>query len=803
MTQLPNIQTFLSKLSTALTMAYSPYLMCEPMYLGDERFQRWPSPAKDAGPQYLTFCFAISKYWNNQPPFTLSFPSDHDLDMKKEQSMRNRMPDVNLADMSGDNFMDDIPWPDYHDIEIPPISENQLKSIGRNMNLLESELLGPFKGSTINDEDFIFTKLNFNHKRTKEDPLEHIPWNYFEHKFFDGREQSFDSAVRAGEGPAIPEWTHQGFDINDEEAMASLDRKEIEKALRSYDATYRANYFNPDLVPEKRLGSSKKSGAMTNWYRKGPIGRSRKPPPKPRQDVAERISQDHLWLLQQESLAKAKDNEDIDMGGMSVSVGGSLVGTEVIGRMSATIDAPGPSGFNSGFGHMSTIHGAPGWGYNSSSVGANSAPAPRYNFTASTANDTAGPSEYNFGATSTVLPTNTSTTVVNDTSGSLIYNFGAVSSASTMKAPMASINDAPKPPVHNFGPNTMNVAKTAPGPSGYNSGTIRSNGLSSVAVPSAYTSAPGINNKINTAASSSGHNTSSTPTPRDTIGTRGIGGTNTLSDSSRPISDYDQGYNKSWTERVMYNYANSVPAHAASIPPNMNLHNTIEVQYQGITHRLDLPTAAASAPVPASEKILENPSKSQEPNMENLIPINKRMAARDDKDEDWQPGQKPKSKATRKTAISKVATATANPITPKTTTRKTPTPRTRKPNIAIPSVAGTIATSPTVGTPDLIKPAGVPKTRKSRAATAKTVGPKSAALKATAPRTATTRTSAPKTATPKVSATRAISKSNTPKPSSSTSTPSLKAPVTRKSSLKKSISGESADGTWEPDEENL
>ncbi|KAF7946108.1 uncharacterized protein EAE97_005146 [Botrytis byssoidea] len=803
MTQLPNIQTFLSNLSTALTMAYSPYLMCEPMYLGDERFQRWPSPAKDAGPQYLTFCFAISKYRNNQPPFTLNFPSDHDLYMKKEQSMRNRMPDVNLAGMSGDNFMDDIPWPDYHDIEIPPISENQLKSIGRNMKLLESELLGPIKGSTINDEDFIFTKLNFNHKRTKEDPLEHIPCNYFEHKFFDGREQSFDSAVRAGEGPAIPEWTHQGFDINDEEQMASLDRREIQKALRSYDATYRANYFNPDLVPEKRLGSSRKSGAMTNWYRKGPIGRSRKPPPKPRQDVAERISQDHLWLLQQESLAKSKDNEDVQMGGTSVIVGGSLVGTEVIGGMSATIDAPGPSGFNSGFGQMSTITGALGsWGYNSSSVGVNSAPAPEYNFTASIANNAAGPSEYNFGAASTVLPTNTSTAVANNTRGALKYSSGAVSSAAPMNAPMISINDTSQPSAHNFGPNARNVANTAPGPSGYNSGTIGCNNLSSMAAPSGYTSAPGINNTINTAASSLGHNTLSAPTPRE-IGTRGSGGTNTLSNPSRPISDYDQGYTKSWTERVMHNYAHSFPAHAASIPLNMNLHNTIEVQSQGITHRPNLPTAAASAPVHASEEILETPFTSQEPDMENLIPINKKMDARDDKDEDWQPGQKPKPKpkATRKTAISKAATA--NPTTPKTITRKTPTPRTRKPKIAIPSVAGPIATSPTVGTPNLIKPAGVPRARNSRAATAKTVGPKSAVPKATAPRTATTRTSAPKTATPKVSATRATSKSNTPKPSSSTSTPSLKAPVTRKSSLKKSISGESADGTWEPDEEDL
>ncbi|TGO50264.1 hypothetical protein BOTNAR_0399g00110 [Botryotinia narcissicola] len=775
------------------------------MYLGDERFQRWPSPAKDAGPQYLTFCFAISKYRNNQPPFSLNFPSDHDLYMKKEQSMRNRMPDVNLANISGDNFMDDIPWPVYHDIEIPPISENQLKSIGRNMNLLESELLGPIKGSTISDEDFISTKLNFNHKRTKEDPLEHIP---------------------SGEGPAIPECTHQGFDINDEEEMASLDRREIRKALRSYDATYRANYFNPDLVPEKRLGSSKKSGAMTNWYRKGPIGRSRKPPPKPRQD--------------QESLAKSKDNEDIAMSGMSVSVGGSLVGTEVIGGMNVTIDAPGPSELNSVFGQMSTINWAPcPWGFNSSSVGSNCFPAPEYNFAASIANNAAGPYEYNFGTASTVWPTNTSTVVSNNTRGAPKYSSGAVSSAAPMNAPMISINDTPQPSIHNFGLNARNVANTSPGPSGYNSGTIRSNSLSSMAVPSGYTSTPGINNttntaaspsgytsgtigcnnlssmavpsgytsasginnKINTAASSSRHKTLSAPTPRDTIVTRGSGGTNTFSDSSHPIPDYDQGYTKSWTERVKHNYAHAFPAHTASIPPNMNLHNTIEVQSQGITRRHDFPTAAASAPVPASEEIPKTPSTNQEPDMENFIPINKRMAARDDNDEDWQPGQIPKPKAIRKTAISKAATA--NPITPKTITRKTPTPRTRKPKTAIPSVAGPIATSPTVGTPNLIKPAGVPKTRKSRAATAKTVGPKSAVPKATAPRTTTTRTSAPKTATPNVPATRASSKSNTPKPSSSISTSSLKAPVTRKSSLKKSISGESADSTWEPDEEGL
>ncbi|TGO50083.1 hypothetical protein BCON_0192g00100 [Botryotinia convoluta] len=788
-------------------MANSPYLMCEPMYLGEERFQRWPSPANHAGPQYLTFCFAILKNLGNQPPFTLNFPSDLYHDIKKSQRMRDKMPDVNLADMSGDNFMDDFPWPDYHDIENPPISEYQLESIGYHIDLMEPELLGPIKGPTISDEDFVFQKLDLNQKRTKEELFEDVPFNLYELKFFEARVQSFDSAMRAGEGPQIPEWAHQVFDIIEEEEMALSDRQEIQKALRSYDATYRANYLNPDLVPEKKLGSSKKSGAMTNWYRKGPIGRGRKPPPKPRQDVAERISQDHIWLLQQDNLALAKDNEDIEMGGMSVSGGGNVVGAGVIGGMSATIDAPGPSGFNSGFDQMSPINGAPGpWGYNSSSVGANNVPASGYNFAASTANNAAGPSGYNFGAASIVVPTNTSTTVANNTPGSPIYNSGAVSSAAPMNAPMASINSVPKPPVYNFDPNARSVANTAPGPSGYNSGTIGSNSSSSTRVPSGYTSGPGINNTINTTASPSGHSTLSAPTPRDAISTRGSGGTNTLSDSSRLISDYNQGYTKSLAEPVRHNYANSFPTHAASIPPNMNLHNTIEVQSQRITHPPNLPTAAAAASAPGSEETIQTLSTSQEPDMENLIPINKKMAARDDKDEDWQPGQKPKPKATQKTAISKAATA--NPITPKTTTRKTATPRTTKPKTVIPSVAGPIATSPPAATPNLIKPAAVPKTRNYRAATPKTIGPKSAAPKATAPRTATTRTSTPKTATPKTatprtSATRASSKPNTPKPSSSTSTPILKPPVTRKSSLKKSISGESADGTWESDEEDL
>ncbi|TGO21480.1 hypothetical protein BPAE_0217g00120 [Botrytis paeoniae] len=761
-------------------MANSPYLMCEPMYLGEERFQRWPSPANHAGPQYLIFCFAILKYRDNQPPFTINFPSDLYRDIKKSQRIRDKMPDVDLADMSGDNFMDDIPWPDYHDIEIPPISEDQLESIGYHVDLLESEVLGPIKGPAISDEDFVFQKLDLNQKRTKEDIFEDIPFNLYELKFFEAR-------------------------------MALSDCQEIQKALRSYDATYRANYLNPDLVPEKKLGSSKKSGAMTNWYRKGPIGRGRKPPPKPRQNVAERISQDHIWLLQQDNLAMSKDNDDTEMSGMIVSDGGNVVGAGVIGGMCATIDAPGPSGFNSGFGQMSTINGAPGpWGYNSSSVGASTVPASGYNFAASAANNAAGPSGYNLGAASIVVPTHTSTTVANNIPDSPIYNSGAIISVAPMNTPMASINDAPKPPVHDFSPNARNVANIAPGPSRYNSRTIGSNSLSSTTVPSGYTSRPDMSNTINTTASPPGHSTLSAPAPRDAISTRGSGGTNTLSNSSRPIPDYNQGYTKSSAEPVRHDYANSFPTHAASIPQSIDPHNVIEVQSRPVTHQSNFPTVAAPALPAATEGILQTLSTSQDPNMENLIPINKKMAARDEKDEDWQPGQKAKAKATRKTAVSKAATA--NSTTPKITARKTATPRTRKSKTVNPIATSPIATSPTaisptVGTPNLIKPASIPKTRNSRAATPKTVGPKSDALKATAPRTADTRTATPKTATsrtatPKASATRASSKPNTPKPSSSTSTPSLKAPVTRKFSLKKSISGESADGAWKPDEED-
>ncbi|ATZ56004.1 hypothetical protein BCIN_12g05440 [Botrytis cinerea B05.10] len=824
----------------ALTISNSPYLMCEPIYLGEERFQRWPSPGNLAEPHQLEFSLAIVRNRMNQFPFTITFPSDLYRDIKKSQRMRDKMPDVNLADMSGDNSIDGIPWPDFHDIENPPISEDQMESIGYHIDLMESELLGPIKGPTIIDEDFIVQKLGLNQKRTKEEPFEDIPFNLFELKFFEARVQSFDSAMRAGEGPQLPEWTHQGFDINEEEDMALLDREEIKKGLRNYDASYRANYFNPDFAPEKRLGSSKKPGAMTNWYRKGPVGRGRNPPPKPRQDAAERMSQDHIWLLQEDNLASAKDKEDTEMSGMNMSGKGNVVSVGAIG-MNATIDVSGPSGFNSSFSQTNTLTGTSGPSGFNSGLGQintmNNTPGPsgyKSSFVgANTANNSAGPSGYNSGAASRVIPANTSVTATNNTLGSSTYNPRTFSSAASINVPMASIISAPGPPAHNSGSIAKNIANATPGSSGDNSETIRANSLSSTAVPSGYTSRPDGNNSMNAAANPSRHNTLSTPTPRETVSTRGIDGTNAMSESSNSFPGYNQGYTKSSAEPVRHNYVKSFPTHDASIPPNINPHTISEVQSREITHEPNISTIAvvtpvhvpAPAPAPTSGEIFQTTSTTQNLGMENLVPVNKKMAARDEKDKDWQPGQKPKTKATRKTTVPEAATD--NPTPSKTINREIATPRTRKPKTINPIVASSIVTShtaisPTVATPNLIKSAAVPKTRNSRAATPKTAGPKSAVSKATTPmittpmtatprtttpRTITTRANTPKTsttksATPKTSATRAkASKSSTPKSSSFTSTPTLKPPITRNSSLKKSISEESADGTWEPDED--
>ncbi|EDN99249.1 predicted protein [Sclerotinia sclerotiorum 1980 UF-70] len=214
--------------------------------------------------------------------------------------------------MSGDKFVDgSFPWPGFRDAKNPPISENQLDSTGYNINLTDYELTGPILGPALSDEDFLVQKLDLEHKRTAEKPFENIPMGLYEHKFFDGRRQ-------AGEGMQMPAWTHKGFDAPfDDEDIASLDLQKVRKALRDYDMTYRANYLNPAFRPEATSGPPPKSGVMTNWYRKGPVGRGPKPPPKLRQDVADIIAEDYKSLLRE--VTPAKNNWEVEMSRVNTS----------------------------------------------------------------------------------------------------------------------------------------------------------------------------------------------------------------------------------------------------------------------------------------------------------------------------------------------------------------------------------------------------------------------------------------------------------------------------------------------------
>ncbi|KAF7869919.1 hypothetical protein EAF04_004703 [Stromatinia cepivora] len=392
MPQLPNIHTFLSKLSTALTMVNQIEPMLEPMYLGDERFRRWPSPTRNAG-LYLEFSLQVLNNRDNTP-FAITMPSELYLYIKKAQRFRDAMPNVDLADMSGDYFVDgDFPWPDFRDVQNPPISENQLDSIGYNMDLTDSELTGPILGPALDDEDFVVQKLDLEYKRTAEEPFENIPMGLYEHSFFDGRRQSYDTAMGAGEGMQIPTWTHRGFDAPaDDEDIASLDRQEVRKALRDYDMTYRASYLNPAFQPETKPVPPRTAGSMTNWYRKGPVGRGPKPPPKVRQDVADKIAENYRWLLQEDT--PAKGNGDVEMGGVSTSGGLDTDGMEDTVVRRAANDAPGPIGYKTGacLGVVPT---------NTSNTTGSNAPGPFvYNFGAGGRSgmiSTAGPSEYNFG----------------------------------------------------------------------------------------------------------------------------------------------------------------------------------------------------------------------------------------------------------------------------------------------------------------------------------------------------------------------------------------------------------------------
>ncbi|KAI9644345.1 hypothetical protein NHQ30_007702 [Ciborinia camelliae] len=372
-------------------------------FSSEERFMRWPCPANVFGP-YREFALAVLEHRENGPsPFMIEMPSELYLHIKKTQKHRDAMQDVDLANMSGDNFRDDdIPWPDYQSVMIPPISEDQLEGIGYNIDETDDELTGPIMGPAMADSDFIFQKLELEEKRTAEDPLEDLPMDYQERRFFSDREESFATAMRAGQAEGIPPWAHHGFYTYDEETVAEFDREKIAEGLRDYDDTYRANYLNSDFNPEQPVVPPSIPGAMTNWYRKGPVGRGPKPPPRP--DIADRLAEDYRWLLEDDSLDKAKDNGDVQMGGMG----------DIGGRRAAS-DLPGPSGYNSGSrsGAVSTntpkaTTNAPGpSGYNSGTgrkIGMNSAAGPSgYNSGASGrsgVSSAAGPSGYNSGSAS-------------------------------------------------------------------------------------------------------------------------------------------------------------------------------------------------------------------------------------------------------------------------------------------------------------------------------------------------------------------------------------------------------------------
>ncbi|CAD6446308.1 3ac078d0-4bff-499e-9289-88e294f5cf97 [Sclerotinia trifoliorum] len=270
-------------------------------------------------------------------------PSELYLHFKKIQKFCDGTPDIDLADMSGDNFVYGyFLWPDFRSLKNPPILENQLDSIGYNIDLTDSELTGPILGPALGDEDFLVQKLDLEHKRIAEEPFENIPIGLYEHKFFDGRRQSYDTIMRAGEGMQIPTWTHKGFDVPvDNEDIASLDHQEVRKALRDYDMAYHTNYLNSAFQPEATSDPPPKPSAMTNWYRKGPIGCGPKPPPKVRQDAADRIAEDYRLFLQE--VTPAKNNWEVEMSGANTS---NELGTDdtedTLVRRTAN-DAPGSS----------------------------------------------------------------------------------------------------------------------------------------------------------------------------------------------------------------------------------------------------------------------------------------------------------------------------------------------------------------------------------------------------------------------------------------------------------------------------
>ncbi|RAL61063.1 hypothetical protein DID88_010404 [Monilinia fructigena] len=242
----------------------------EPMALGGERFMRWPVLGQAAAPgPWSGFANAILRHRAQQPHFEVAFPSELYLHIKKTQKFRDVMPDVDLANMSGDNFNDDdIPWPGHQTGENPSVSRDQIDRIRRMIDLTE------------------------------------------------------DRPSDAAKIPAL-----FGEELEEEEKAGGDEVDWVGAALKDYDDTYRANSLNSDFSPEPKAVPAAVPGAMTNWYRKGPVGRGPRPPPKVTKDVADRLAQDYAWLLADDPPATSI------MGGTDGNVASG---------------APGPSGYNSG-----------------------------------------------------------------------------------------------------------------------------------------------------------------------------------------------------------------------------------------------------------------------------------------------------------------------------------------------------------------------------------------------------------------------------------------------------------------------
>ncbi|KAB8298020.1 hypothetical protein EYC80_001792 [Monilinia laxa] len=242
----------------------------EPVALGGERFMRWPVLGQAAAPgPWSGFANAILSHRAQQAHFEVAFPSELYLHIKKTQKFRDVMPDVDLANMSGDNFNDnDVPWPDHQTGENPSVSRDQIDRIRCMIDLTEGRLGDPAK----------------------------IPALF-------------------------------GEELNEEEEFDGDEVDWVGAALKDYDDTYRANSLNSDFNPEPKAVPAAAPGVMTNWYRKGPVGRGPRPPPKVTKDVADQLAQDYAWLLADDPPATST------MGGADGNIARG---------------APGLSGYNSG-----------------------------------------------------------------------------------------------------------------------------------------------------------------------------------------------------------------------------------------------------------------------------------------------------------------------------------------------------------------------------------------------------------------------------------------------------------------------